>query len=553
MKRKLIGLMSLAVMMLFATSVFAAQQVEVKITSEPIAEHATCEKAGGYTLEFDAGTVIADGAQITIDLPLNVTLCNDIDIMIPWSSAADGSAPVNTAAAYATEDDSSSNASLTAGDAEFYLTGDAGTQRVTINVVATAGIAVGTDTGDMFTIKFFDQNLDGVFVEGNVEGTYDAAAAVADNTRCINISAYDNETVSDSLDSASDVFTFIPSNPQVAHVVSATAYSMFACAKTALDNIEIGSRTPGTQDNPDGGSNCAYFFYEDGTGYCGDTTDGPVPFIVSANADFPVTDYMVTMEIMTDGVFFVESDFAAASYASTTIACAHPETELGGDTPNTVSYYLENGGNATPMTPAEAEAGCDVSGVNRAVKVVTSAFTPVAAGARAVRVLMPKLTYDLDEIAAGDEVQVKVTLSKAPCGQIISTTFSFGVFGCYVEPQPGTSETMSFPYFTQIVGDGYWDGFSIVNKSDEDGTANLTIYEADGDVFTVSYDVAARSMVTYTTSDFLENATQIAGDGTLGDARFYMTADADFIVDGFAMLANPATGESMGYLPRLGH
>jgi len=549
MKRKLIGLLSLVVMMMFATSVFAAQQVEVKVTSEPIAEHATCEKAGGYTLEFDAGTSINDGDQLTIDLPLNVTLCNDIDIMIPWSSAV--GAVGDTAAAYATEDDSSTSATLTSGDVEFYLTGDAGSQRVTINVVATAGLTVGTDTGDMFTIKFFDQNLDGVFIEGAVPGVYDAAAKVADNTRCINVSAYDNETVSDSLDSAGDFYTFIPSNPQVAHVVTATGYSLYSCVKASLNKIMLGTVQPEVQDGPDAVETCTYFDFESGHGYCSSDSLHPNYLIIAATKDMAITDYIVSLEIMTDGVYFSNDAVVLNSFANGSVACADgtplgTEVSLSG---GQVTYTNSDGAVKAPYTGG---ATCTIPVVNQVVKLVSTSFALDASGAKALRVNVPALLYSLDEVSVGDEVQLKVVLTKAPCGDIIEETFSVGTFGCD-NTTPGITRVMSFPYFTAITGDSYWDGFSVVNKSATAGTAVLTIYEADGDVFTASVAVAANSMQTMLTSSLLPIATQVSGTGTLGDARFYMEVSADFVLDGFAMMANPSTGESMGYLPRLGH
>ena len=543
MKRKLIGLLALISVTLFAGSVFAAQQVEVKVTSEPIAEAATCEKAGGYTMEFDAGTVIADGDQFTIDLPLNVTLCNDIDIMIPW--ATDDA----TAAAYATEDASSTDLVAAAGDVEFYISGDAGTQRVTINVSADTDLTVGTDTGDKFTIKFFDQNIDGVFIDATDDDTvnYVDAATVADNTRCINISAYSNETVSDSLDSAADKYTFIPSNPQVAHVISATGYSLYTCDKTALDRIVLGTKTSTQEADTE---TCDYFDFESGDGYCSSSDQGN-RLIIKSTADMQVTDYIVSLEIMTDGVYFTNDGLTATSYATPVDACTGATS--GYRTTATVTaaqmtYVDADGDAATPLSPAAAMDECDVTGAERAVKLTTEPMTPVGANARALLIDVPALTYDLDEVNAGDEVEIKVTVSKAPCGDIISDTFSVGTFGCVAK---GVFYDMSFPYFTQVTGDSFWDGFAIVNKSGTDGTADLTIYEADGDVFTASLDVASHSMAVHNTADLLAIATQTVGSGTLGDARFYMEVSADFNLDGFAMMANPATGESMGYLPRL--
>ena len=44
--------------------------------------------------------------------------------------------------------------------------------------------------------------------------------------------------------------------------------------------------------------------------------------------------------------------------------------------------------------------------------------------------------------------------------------------------------------------------------------------------------------------------TQTGGTGTFGDAKSFVVANGDFAIDGAAMITNPATGESIGYLPR---
>ena len=539
MKFRMIGLLALMATLAAGTA-FAANRVEVKVTSEPIAQYATCEKAGGYTMEFDSGTFIADGDQITVDLPLNVTLCNDIDIMIPWDDGVDPADPADdndSAAAYAVEGTSTTDLA-TAGDAEFYITGDAGTQRVTINIVATAGITVGSDEGDKFVIEFFDQNIDGVLVELDDDDLYNDAAVIADNTRCINVSAYSNETVKDSLDSAADKYTFIPSDPQVAHIVSATGYSLYECEKNAVGRIIIG------EAEYQGTESCISFDFEDGDGYCANTHSSNNALIIKATADMPVTDYNVELEILTDGVYWSNEALTATSYEDAANACDSTNAIA---TDSGVPTWTDADGDAVTAAAPRVDGAsedCDVATTNQAVTLTLANVAPVGADARYLKFNMPAFNYDLDEITAGDEVEVRVKLSKAPCGEILEDTFVVGTFGCI---EAGVSYDVTFPYFTEITGDAYWDGMAIVNLSGTDGTADLTIYEADGDVFTASYDVDAHGMVVFNTSDLLSTAT---GSGTLGDARFYVEVEADFNVDGFAMMANSATGESMGYLPR---
>ncbi|WP_321531246.1 hypothetical protein [uncultured Desulfuromonas sp.] len=555
MKFRMIGLLALMATLAAGTA-FAANRVEVKVTSEPIAQYATCEKAGGYTMEWDSGSTILGGDQLTIDLPLNVTLCNDIDIMLPWTDAAggvpgvdagdDNGVPRNTLAAYAAGTAGAAFSGAPVDEAEdavyFYISGDAGTQRVTINVVAVGGvtgITVGGNADDVFTLEFFDQNTDGIFVDDDdADAVYNNAGVIADNTRCINVSAYSNETVKDSLDSAADKYTFIPSDPQVAHIVAATGYSLYECDKNSVGRIIMG------EAEYQGSESCVSFDFEDGDGYCANTHSANNALIIKATADMPITDYNVELEILTDGVYWSDETVDMASYEDAANACAGTNS-VGDDLGLTPTYTDAAGETESAAAPrANGTEDCDVADGSKAVTLYLTGTSPVGADARYLEIDMPAFNYDLDEITAGDEVEVRVKLSKAPCGEIIEDTFVVGTFGCI---EAGVSYDVTFPYFTQITGDAFWDGMAIVNLSGTAGTAELTIYEADGDVFTASYDVEAHGMVVFNTSDLLSTAT---GSGTLGDARFYVEVEADFNVDGFAMMANSATGESMGYLPR---
>ena len=49
-----------------AGAAFAANNGTITVTSEPVRAGASCDKAGGITITFDEGTVLAEGDQITI-------------------------------------------------------------------------------------------------------------------------------------------------------------------------------------------------------------------------------------------------------------------------------------------------------------------------------------------------------------------------------------------------------------------------------------------------------------------------------------------------------
>jgi hypothetical protein len=264
----------LALIAVFALTgmAFAENRVEVKVTSEPIQYHSTCDKAGGFTLEFDSDTTLAAGDQITIDVDFGVTLCRLIDLEISPNGSGTRWVTANIPATSSPVIDAGAGATSTGAGVYFRLFGLPGSQRITLSVLGEVGVdslVVGPGVDDTLTIGFLGQKTnadftqDGIWIEGAVDDTYDVAATVADNTLCINVSQYDFNTVNANMDSAGDKFTFIPSNPQVAHVVGAVSYTLIDCEKVATGNIELGS-TAGQGGN----DSCVDFDWDTGEGYC---------------------------------------------------------------------------------------------------------------------------------------------------------------------------------------------------------------------------------------------------------------------------------------------
>lgn len=120
------------------------------------------------------------------------------------------------------------------------------------------------------------------------------------------------------------------------------------------------------------------------------------------------------------------------------------------------------------------------------------------------------------------------------------------VYDLYRVCCPVGTTSWLFPYFTSLGdADAYWNGIVIDNLSSQEGTVTLTAYEKDGSVGTFTTDVIpAHSMFV----DLLENIAW-SGDG-LGNAPCYIIAKSTFVSDGFAMMADKTTHDSMGYLPR---
>jgi hypothetical protein len=556
----------------FAGMAFAENRVEVKVTSEPIQFHSLCDKGGGFSLEFDSDSELADGDQITIDLAFGVTLCRGIDLEI--SFGGDGGFWNNTNVPASDSPVSYvSTGPITGGDGVFFrLFGVDGTQRITLSVMGDSsddGLTVPAGIDDKLIIEFLTQKTnaeyvtDGIYVAADGDGVYDDMAMVEDNTLCINVSQYDENTVDANMDSLGDKFTFIPSDPQIAHVVSQILYNVVECAKIAQGNVIIGNA--GVEQGPS--DYCPPFDWDDNERYCDGHSDSNM-FVVETSAGgtfYEIADYQVQMTILTDGVYWTNEVVEAEGYATSSDAC--DDGSPGNDVGDPANYtYLDADDN--PASPVDLDtdwSSCTFS--EDAVTLITDCDSGVvnSSGIRAVGFDIPAMKYNLDQITIGDEVMVTITLIKCPCGATWSETVNMGRLGCDPPDAPGYS--LLYPYATAIAGDGWWDGFVIINPSSSDGEATLYFWESDGDQASMVVAVPANAdggMFVDTLSNMMsapvggqivQAMTQIGGTGVIGDAQCYIVACSDFQGDGFLFMGNwdlaMQKGEAMGYLPRL--
>jgi hypothetical protein len=552
-----------AVLMIFVWTgaALAANTATMNVTSEPIRYHAVSDKGGGFTITFDEDTVLVAGDVITADLDLGVTIAAGRTIDLEISAGGSG-APF--AAVPATASPFSYTGAVpvvTGGGIYFRVYGVAGTQRITISVLGAPGasITAGSISGvDQLILKFLNQGTiiggeyaptSALFMQGATPGLYDVPATLSANTLCINVSQYDQNTVHANMDSAdantgADKFTFVPSNPQIAHVLAAVDIDFEACFKGGTPGrMSIGSA--GVVQGA--GDFCPGFDNEDGAGYC--AGQGPVgnTMVIAASTPFDQAQYTVEMEILVNGltgdngVYFSDELLMQGAYDTSTDACA-----MTGMMAHTASYYTAVG---APATPEASSALCTVARAGRAVRLVTAASSlGIGTTQDYLAFDLPWFNYQLDMIAEGDVVTIMVTLTKVPCGTVFSGEFNIGTFGCPTTPVTPTS-CIYFPYFTEIGADAdaYWDGIVITNMASTDATVTITVYEADGDVGTAT--VTVNSMSQYV--NLLSNIT-FATSGTLGDSSCYVQASASGSsnIDGFGMMARQDTGESMGYLPR---
>lgn len=166
---------------------------------------------------------------------------------------------------------------------------------------------------------------------------------------------------------------------------------------------------------------------------------------------------------------------------------------------------------------------------------------------------IPELRADPTITQAGWKVYVKICLfnpltSASVCGGVTGCCCTIYVGQLCCEEQEGAC---IYPYFPPA-NTTYWDleGMTISNLSGVAGTATVTVFEADGDVGTVTVPLTAHGTFLTTISALIPTLTPAATNaGTLGDSKFYATVSATVPVHGFVMIANSNTGESMGYIP----
>jgi len=163
---------------------------------------------------------------------------------------------------------------------------------------------------------------------------------------------------------------------------------------------------------------------------------------------------------------------------------------------------------------------------------------------------IPPIRIDPYVLHNGEKISVRIELLGSGIGGLCAeceVICSCVVDVAYACCETTYSDKLLFPYFTSLGDDAYWNGIVIDNLSSADGTATLTAYEKDGSVGTFTTPVIpAHSMFV----DLLENIAW-SGDG-LGNAPCYIIVTTDFDADGFAMMADETTHDSMGYLPRSG-
>lgn len=567
----------------FTGLAMAENRVEVKVTSEPIGYKAVCDKAGGFSLIFDKDTAIMVGDQITIDLSFITSTdyaatCKAIDFEIsPGGDAAnDATHRYNVATVFDSNLESApfytgNNAPIDIGSGAgiyFRIKAADKVQRITIDVLGTPGdgLRVNTASDAVLGLVFLDQKTNADFTRPGIwvkdtAGHYTVAASRGDNTLCINVSSYSRDTVKGNMDSKADKYTFIPSDPQIAHIAAASTLALVTCEKTETGRILCGEKGTQAVDT------CVSFDFETGAGYVYGTHGSSNRLIIQSSYAYQLVEYQVKLDILVNGktgdngVYWTNESVRAEGYDNLSNACQGSGLGVG-----TQNNYIYRDGAGKVLSAASIsdpkwspETGsCDVAAAARAVSLLTDQSTlGLADGNDFLLIDIPYMSYDIDDITKDDVVSVKVTLIKAPCGTIFTGNLQIGTL-CAKTVDQTVLKTLIYPYFTAMADDGWWDGLVVTNLGENAGEFTALIYEQDGDIGAFTGMVEKHSLYVSTLASALTNAKMVSGgkDGVLGNSACYIVVCTDFDADGFAMIANDSdntlnSSESMGYIPRV--
>lgn len=620
MKRKLYSASSVVIGSLMMASVAMADgELNNTITSESLdIDSAACQKAGSFTFGLTPDSTFIVGERVTIDLPPTVSVCENIDFVIaPEAVTMAAADSFNTVAGALWNAgnilvpppvdappvvDVGGNGVTDFGGAgvAFRVQGDAGSQRVTFDVIGAADDRIRTSSvpGSLVNVTFFnadgatdadaDGDIDGYYTSSDGGVTYDVPAVAADNAYCVQI---DQDTFADglytidvSLDSIGDPFQFQPnSNPEVAH--DAPVETMVGRQHKEVpglipieEHVSVGNDQGATEETWE----CGYVDNETSRGLINHTRNevfftSTTPFKSDLKAKLTImvddTDDGVDNPVAADfGIYFagdqVTNPVGYLGYDEWDDIVAGGFTRPAADTVGTFAtdytYSLESGAAATTgsmvLASGSAQDCREIDAEGRALVVETSVTEIFPQdGLNVVSVDIPTMVYSAG-FEAGMKVYVQVDLMGEICGA------DSGSYRLYVgeaieedDTQNVMTDSLLFPYFTGADddADGFWDGIALVNTTQAEVTADVTLVEADGDVATGSVTIGALGMEVSTLGGWLAGGvlTQAAGAGTVGDSASFITVTfpatgTEYGVDGFAMIANEVSGESMGYLPR---
>ncbi len=589
MKRKIIFNLLITVFSIFAFAgmAFAAQNVHLK-TTVPNIPKSTCYHAGTITWELDNGTVITNGDVIKFSLSNDTTICKSFDFylrlhdgLLANCTALAGSTALDpitstdpglplfrdvlTANVWGAGEDYGLLVQGTAGQQSFTMTvvsRDTGTGLLTATAFDLTFIAGLMNPTNVLIVKFFDEKFltpyfwqdDATTVPVDYLDDSTLTFVGEDNAICIDTLTQDFmgeyvETTPDSLPSPAGIPLAFSGDYRIAHIVAIERTELSECKGAQVGHIRIGDTVAQAADT------CDAFNFETagtgfpGNGYCTDHNGFNRLIIHSMDAPFVLDNYELRLEILVNGlagdrgVYFSNVNPLTAGDPTLAGACAAmPGAAIGAKT-----MFLADG--VTISAGAAAIADCTIAAADRAVILTTAGHNMnLAAGDDYMLINLPPFNYNLASINEGDVVTIRVTLNRLPCGTIGPHDIIIGTFGCDIVP---VANWLRYPYFTNFDSTAWWNGIVVDNLSAAAGTAiTLYLFEKDGDIGQAVVAVDPQSQYVALLSNITWTVAVAGGSGVIGDVSGYIIACTDFVADGFAMIANDNSGESMGYLPR---
>ena len=348
---------------------------------------------------------------------------------------------------------------------------------------------------------------------------------------------------------------------------------------TCLDPLEINRGCETEQDD------CYPFDYENQefpNNYCDEITGKTEPRVVFPLCDCPFAEDLaegdqvdVRLEILVNGnagangAYWAEDvndtgGIGVETYGSETLAC-EDDTPFESAFVGSFDYrgYDEDGVQTDMNLPSYPNCDPDeddrptiirpTSGQCNSEHGYTLTLDDVENDRSNWAIDIPHIMFDPSMINEGDVISVQICLNCEDEEGCVDAGSICGGCGCCCEFElgsilccaAGTSTSLIYPYVTSMDDAKWWYGMVITNIGSNDGEAEVTIYETDGDSETITVPVEANNMKVFSNMDLMEEFGE-----DIGDARAYFRVKTDFSADGFLFIGNDGLAEAMGYLPR---
>lgn len=395
----------------------------------------------------------------------------------------------------------------------------------------------GTTTSDTGRYQIFGQMDGDAGYDPELDEIIDSSAQVPhiENTLCVNAEEADGNLFV-SFASKNDFLTFT-GDSQIAHTGGGVSFSLEACAGklASLDEILLANQ------------DACVFDYENTNGYC-DTHVAGYIYMQAADTFGEIDErFDLSVDILTDGVYFGGAP-ALMGFLSSQDACEDMGAAV---TTGTIYYCVGNDCSDQAGSDAEwpADDSCTVDDDEMVDRIFTKGGSVTGINNFAqMSFNFQEFHYDTSIVAAGDEVELEVTMDKYPCGTIGTDTIIIGTFVTECTTTATGTSSLFFPFLPGSQFVGWWGGYVVANGSTDAGTAVLMATDVDGN--SASYETPEIAAYGQFNASFLEVAdwTQSASNAANfdGSANYTVFVTCNFNRgSGMAMLGNSTEG--VGY------